>query len=105
MLYLESVVSSLSRCNKILEVVRDMQISVDFDPDLYQQIEASVKSARKSISDFIIDKVQIGLDEESALKKLEDFIEHRLDAADRGAVSEKSIDEIISDAFENALKN
>ena len=82
-----------------------MQVSVDFHPNLYQQIEASAKSAGKSISDFIVDKVQIGLDEERALKKLEDFIERRLDAADRGEISDKPIDEIVRVAFEKALKN
>ena len=82
-----------------------MQVSLNLSPELHQQIETSASSIGKSISDFIIDKVQIGLDEERALKKLEDFIELRLAAADRGEISEKPIEEIVKEAFKKAVES
>ena len=80
-----------------------MQVSLNLTPELHHKIESTASSIGKSISDFIIDKVLIGLDEEKALKDLESFLEPRIIAAKQGKISEKSIDEIVEEAFKKAL--
>ena len=80
-----------------------MQVSLDLTPELHHKIESTANSTGKSISDFILDKVLIGLDEEKASMDFKNFIEPRIDEAKRGGLTEESFDEIVEEEFKKAL--
>lgn len=74
-----------------------MRLSIEISPEQHQRLKASAALQGKSIKDYVLDKTLPNLDEQSALNKLESFLKPRLDAADRGELSDKSVDDIFDE--------
>lgn len=53
----------------------------------------------KSISDYLLERAlpEQPLSEEEALRKLEDFLKPRIEAAEKGATSPRSVEQIFED--------
>lgn len=74
-----------------------MRLSIDISPEQHQRLKASAALQGKTIKDYVLDKTLPNADERSALTELESFLKPRLEAADRGELSDKSVDDIFNE--------
>ena len=74
-----------------------MRLSIDISPEQHQRLKASAALQGKTIKDYVLDKTLPNVDEESALAALESFLKPRVEAADRGELSDKSVDDIFNE--------
>lgn len=74
-----------------------MRLSIEISPEQHQRLKASAALQGKSIKDYVLDKTLPNSDEQSALNELEHFFKPRLEAADRGELSGKSVDDIFNE--------
>ena len=77
-----------------------MRLSIEITREQHQKLKASAALQGKSIKDYVLERTLPDTDEEAALRKLEDFLKPRLDAAKRGEWSEQTVDEIVAEIFE-----
>ena len=75
-----------------------MRLSIEVSPEQHQRLKASAALQGKTIKDYVLDKTLPNSDERSALAELEAFLKPRLEAADRGELSDKSVDDIFNEA-------
>lgn len=79
------------------------RLSIELSPKQHQQIKAMAVIAGKSIKDLVLDKV-LGAndnDQEAALKQLMQLIDTRIESAENGNISDKSISDIIGDTLKS----
>lgn len=74
-----------------------MRLSIEISPEQHQRLKASAALQGKSIKDYVLDRTLPDLDEQSALHELESFLKARIEAADKGKFSTKSIDDIFNE--------
>lgn len=74
-----------------------MRLSIDISPEQHQRLKASAALQGKTIKDYVLDKTLPSSDEQSALNELESFLKPRLEAANRGELSDKSVDDIFDE--------
>lgn len=74
-----------------------MRLSIEMSPEQHQRLKASAALQAKSIKDYGLDKTLPNSDERSALYELESFLKPRLEAANRGELSGKSVDGIFNE--------
>lgn len=74
-----------------------MCLSIEISPEQHQRLKASAALQGKSIKDYVLDKTLPDSDEKSALHELESFLKPRIEAADKGEFSKKSIDDIFNE--------
>ncbi len=82
-----------------------MRLSIEISPEQHQRLKASAAlQDDKSIKDYVLDKTQPDSDEKSALHELESFLKPRIEAADKGEFSKKSIDDIFNEVEQKESK-
>ena len=74
-----------------------MRLSIEISPEQHQRLKASAALQGKSIKDYVLDRTLPDSDEQSALHELEAFLKPRIEAADAGNFSSKSVDDIFDD--------
>lgn len=74
-----------------------MRLSIEISPEQHQRLKASAALQGKTIKDYVLDKTLPSSDEQSALYELESFLKSRLEAAGRGELSDKSVDDIFNE--------
>jgi|TARA_B110000208_G_C11544535_1_gene349278 hypothetical protein len=74
-----------------------MRLSIEVSPEQHQRLKASAALQGKSIKDYVLEKTLPDLAEESALYELESFLKPRVEAAEQGDFSDKSVDEIFAE--------
>lgn len=74
-----------------------MRLSIEISPEQHQRLKASAALQGKTIKDYVLDKTLPDSGEQSALNELESFLKSRLEAADRGELSDKSVDDIFTE--------
>ena len=80
-----------------------MQISVKVTPEESQYLESSSQPQENSAGEVLVDKLRAEYeDEQRAIKELDDFLEPTIIAAKNGAVSDKTVEEIVKEAIEKA---
>ena len=80
-----------------------MHILVKVTPEESQYLESSSQPQENSTSEILVDKLRAEYeDEQRAIKELDDFLEPTIIAAKNGAVSDKTVDEIVKEAIEKA---
>ncbi len=77
-----------------------MRLSIDVTPDQHQLLKAAAALQGQSIKEYVLTRTLPQSDEKAALHKLETFLESRIDAANNGKLSSKSVDDI----FDEVLK-
>ena len=80
-----------------------VQISVKVTPEESQYLESSSQPQENSASEILVDKLRAEYeDEQRAIKELDDFLEPTIIAMKNGAVSDKTGEEIVKEAIEEA---
>jgi hypothetical protein len=74
-----------------------MRLSIEISPEQHQRLKASAALQGKSIKDYVLDRTLPDSDEQSALHELESFLKPRIEAAEKGKFSKKSIDDIFNE--------
>ena len=78
-----------------------MRLSIEVTPEQHQLLKVAAALQGESIKDFVLKRTLPDMQEQQALKKLEDFLKPRIEAVNKGEISTKSVEEI----FDNALKS
>ncbi len=73
-----------------------MRLSIDISPEQHQRLKASAALQEKSIS-YVLNRVLSDSYEQNALQELESFLKPRIEAAENGEISSKSIDDIFNE--------
>ena len=80
------------------------RLSIEVTPEQHQRLKAIAALHGKSIKDYVLERALPplpeleGLSEEAALHQLETFLKPRIDAAERGEVIAKSVEQIFDEA-------
>ena len=78
-----------------------MRLSIEVTHEQHQQVKDLATQCGKTIDEYILDSV-LPVDERKEIRKLGDLLMLRLEAAKRGAVSTKTVDEILEDTLQQA---
>ena len=79
------------------------RLSIEVTPEQHQRLKAIAALHGKSIKDYVLERALPplpeleGLSEEEALHQLETFLKPRIDAAERGEVIAKSVEQIFDE--------
>jgi hypothetical protein len=82
-----------------------MRLSIEISPDQHKRLKAAAALQGQSIKDYVLKRTLPNLDEQDALQKLEDFLRPRIEAANNGQISSKSIDDIFDEVLEEKTHN
>jgi hypothetical protein len=74
-----------------------MRLSIEISPEQHQRLKASAALQGKSIKNYVLDRTLPDSDEQSALHELEGFLKPRIEAANKGDFSSKSVDDIFDE--------
>ena len=74
-----------------------MRLSIEISPEQHQRLKASAALQGQSIKDYVLSRTLPGPDEKSALQALESFLKPRVEAAEKGDFSSKSVDEVFDE--------
>ncbi len=74
-----------------------MRLSIEISPEQHQRLKASAALQGQSIKDYVLDRTLPNSDEQAALQELEGFLKPRIEAANRGEFSSKSVDDIFDE--------
>ncbi len=74
-----------------------MRLSIDISPEQHQRLKASAALQGQSIKDYVLDRTLPDTNERTALQALEGFLKPRIESANRGDLSSKSIDDIFDE--------
>ena len=79
-----------------------MRLSIDITPEQHQRLKAVAALQGKSIKDYVLERSlpNIDFDENAELKQLEAFLKPRIEAAEKGDLSSKSLDSIFDEVLE-----
>ncbi|MGI9287516.1 MAG: DUF1778 domain-containing protein [Pseudomonadales bacterium] len=74
-----------------------MRLSIEISPEQHQRLKASAALQGQSIKDYVLDRTLPDSDEQTALQELEGFLKPRIEAANKGDFSSKSVDDIFDE--------
>jgi uncharacterized protein (DUF1778 family) len=74
-----------------------MRLSIDVTAEQHQKIKAVSALSGQSIKDYVLERV---LPNNTDLQALEAFLEPRILAAERGVVSDKSVEKIFKEIYQ-----
>ncbi len=74
-----------------------MRLSIEISPEEHQRLKAAAALKGQSIKDYVLERTLPRADEQTALRELESFLEPRVEAANRGEFSKKSVDDIFGE--------
>ena len=77
-----------------------MRLSIEITSDQHQRLKAAAALKGESIKDYVLKRTLPSPDEQSALHELEQFLAPRIEAAEKGVLSTRSVDDI----FDGVLK-
>lgn len=75
-----------------------MRLSIDVTAEQHQKIKAVSALSGQSIKEYVLERV---LPSDKSMQALDDFLEPRIIAAERGMVVEKSVGQIFKETYEN----
>lgn len=74
-----------------------MRLSIDVTAEQHQKIKAVSALKGQSIKEYVLERV---LPNDTGLQALEAFLESRIVAAERGVVSDKSVEQIFKETYQ-----
>lgn len=74
-----------------------MRLSIEVTAEQHQRLKAAAALQGKSIKDYVLERTLPDSGEQTALRELESFLKPRVEAANSGNLSSKSVDEIFSE--------
>lgn len=76
-----------------------MRLSIEVTPEQHQRLKAIAALRGQTIKDYVLDKV-FPVDEDNALRELEEFLEPRIKAAE-GKTVNKSVEQIFEETHQD----
>ena len=77
-----------------------MRLSIDITPEQHQWLKAIAALQGQSMREYVLNRVFADVDNNEALRRLEDFLEPRIQAAQGGRV-QKTVTQIFEDTLRN----
>ena len=74
-----------------------MRLSIEISPEEHQRLKAAAALKGQSIKDYVLERTLPSADEQAVLRELESFLEPRVEVANRGDFSKKSVDDIFDE--------
>jgi len=78
-----------------------MRLSIEITADQHQHLKAIAALQGKSIKDYVLERTLPKQNEQAALRELEGFLKPRIQAADRGDYSSKTLDDIVEEVLQD----
>lgn len=84
------------------------RLSIEVTPEQHQRLKAIAALSGKTLKEYVLERVlpplpeMDSLSEEEALHQLETFLKPRIDAAERGEVISKSVEQIFDEVRREA---
>jgi len=75
------------------------RLSIELSPEQHQQVKALAALSGSSIRNYVLARLLPSSDEEVALKDLEALLDKRLKAAETGAISQRTVQDIFQDVY------
>jgi len=76
-----------------------MRLSIEVTPEQHQRLKASAALQGQSIKEYVLKRTLPDNNEAAALHELESFLAPRIQAANEGQVSSKSVDDIFDEVL------
>jgi len=76
-----------------------MRLSIDVTPEQHQRLKASAALQGQSIKEYVLKRTLPDNNEAAALNELESFLAPRVQAANEGQTSSKSVDDIFDEVL------
>ncbi|MCF6267931.1 MAG: DUF1778 domain-containing protein [Desulfuromusa sp.] len=82
-----------------------MRLSIEITTDQHQRLKAAAALQGQSIKDYVLKRTLPNSEERIALQRLEEFLKPRIEAANNGQLSSKSVDDIFNEVLEETTHN
>lgn len=82
-----------------------MRLSIEITTNQHQRLKAAAALQGQSIKDYVLKRTLPNPEEQIALQRLEEFLRPRIDAANNGQLSSKSVDDIFDEVLEKNNTN
>jgi hypothetical protein len=82
-----------------------MRLSIEISSEQHKRLKASAALQGKSIKNYVLDRTLPDMDEQSALHELEGFLKPRIEAANKGYFSSKSVDDVFDEVEREENRN
>jgi len=76
-----------------------MRLSIDVTPEQHQHLKALAVLKGQSLKQYVLERTLPSMEAKKALETLENFLSPRMESAQNGQLSAKSVDQI----FDNVL--
>ncbi|GJL65363.1 MAG: hypothetical protein NPIRA05_03340 [Nitrospirales bacterium] len=75
------------------------RLSIELTPEQHQQVKALAALSGSSIRNYVLTRLLPSAEEETALQELETLLDERLKAAESGAISQRTVQDIFQDVY------
>ena len=82
-----------------------MRLSIEITTNQHQRLKAAAALQGQSIKDYVLKRTLPKVEERIALQRLEEFLKPRIEAANNGQLSSKSVDDIFNEVLEEKTDN
>ncbi|NOQ42101.1 MAG: DUF1778 domain-containing protein [Desulfuromusa sp.] len=82
-----------------------MRLSIEITTNQHQRLKAAAALQGQTIKDYVLKRTLPNAEEQIALQRLEDFLKPRIEAANNGQISSKSVDDIFNGVLEEKMDN
>ena len=79
-----------------------MRLSIDITPEQHQFLKAAAAMKGESIKDYVLKRTLPDAQEQQALKKFEEFLSPRIQAAKKDKISIETVDTIFDKVLETS---
>ena len=76
-----------------------MRLSIEITAKQHQHLKAAAALQGQSIKDYVLERTLPVISEQAAMQELEAFLQPRINAAEKGEFSSKSVDDIFSEVL------
>jgi uncharacterized protein (DUF1778 family) len=77
-----------------------MRLSIELTPEEHRRLKAAAALQGQSIKDYVLKRTLPDVAEETAIQELEAFLKPRVEAAKKGELSSKSVDQIFDETLQ-----
>lgn len=82
-----------------------MRLSIEVTREQHQRLKAAAALQGQSIKDYVLRHTLPNSDEQAALQELEAFLTSRIETANNGQLSSKSVDDIFNEVLKEKVPN
>ncbi len=75
-----------------------MRLSIDITPEQHKRLKSAAELMGLSIEDYVLERTLSTGAQQAAIQELEAFLAPRVEAAERGEFSDRTLDDIFDEA-------